>query len=101
MTDMTIAKTILEQLGGNRFARFTGARNFVGSERGLSFKVPGTMTHCGINYVKIELTPMDTYAVSFCKARKLDVRTIREFADVHCDQLEGLFVRITGLVTRF
>jgi hypothetical protein len=33
MTDMTVARTILDQLGGARFVAMTGAREFVGSAK--------------------------------------------------------------------
>jgi hypothetical protein len=39
MTDMTVARTILDQLGGARFVAMTGAREFVGSADSLTFKV--------------------------------------------------------------
>lgn len=42
MTDMFIAKTILEQLGGARFRMFTGAKRFVAGENFLQFKINST-----------------------------------------------------------
>ena len=35
MSNMTVAKTILEQLGGNKFRMMTGAKNFMGFSNGL------------------------------------------------------------------
>ena len=32
MSNMTVAKTILEQLGGNKFRMMTGAKNLAGDE---------------------------------------------------------------------
>ena len=63
MTDMTIAKTILQQLGGNKFVVMTGAKSLCGGENYLSFRIPGTMTRDRINYVKITLNSMDLYDV--------------------------------------
>jgi len=58
MVDLTVANTILEQLGGRKFIAMTGARNFVGDFSGLSFRLPGAGGYCkdSINCVKIELT---------------------------------------------
>jgi hypothetical protein len=39
MTDLTVAKTILAQLGGERFVMMTGATNFVGGADSLAFRV--------------------------------------------------------------
>ena len=99
-TDLTVAQTILGQLGGNRFARMTGARNFVGSSVGLSFKLPRGSAHCGINCVSVVLKPNDTYTVQFLKTNGPNVRVVQEREMVYCDQLEGLFTRVTGLFTR-
>jgi hypothetical protein len=38
MTDMTVARSILDQLGGARFVALTGAREFVGSHRQPDFQ---------------------------------------------------------------
>lgn len=37
---MTIAETILEQLGGNKFVVMTGAKNFVKTDNSLKFFLP-------------------------------------------------------------
>lgn len=68
MTDLTVAKTILAQLGGERFVMMTGATNFVGGADSLTFKVgsnPKRVTH-----VRVTLTPDDLYDVTFFKAGK-------------------------------
>ena len=39
MTDMTVARSILDQLGGARFVAMTGARELVGSADSLTFKI--------------------------------------------------------------
>ncbi len=113
---MQVAKTILEQLGGARFVRFTGAKNLVGGEDFLMFMLPRTpfYTKDGINKVKITLTPMDVYKMEFwklpstvevaemtttdaVKAVLPDPIEVRE--DVYCDQLQQIFTKVTGLVT--
>ena len=42
-TDLTVANTILQQLGGNKFRVMTGAKNFVGSNDALTFRLPGVV----------------------------------------------------------
>ena len=102
MTDMTVAKTILEQLGGNKFAVMTGAKNFMSCGDGLSFKLPGGGGFCkdGINYVSITLTPADEYDVVFGKTRKFKYTEIKKVEGIYFDQLQEVFTRATGLATR-
>ena len=68
MTDLTVAKTILAQLGGERFVMTTGAKNLVGTADSLTFKV-GNNPKC-VTQVRVTLTPNDLYAVTFFKAGK-------------------------------
>jgi len=96
-----VARTILEQLGGNRFIAMTGARNFIGSESSLSFRIPGGGGFCkdGINFVRIELTPSDTYRMSFARIRGDKLTAVAQHDDIHFDGLRELFERETGLAT--
>jgi len=96
-----VANTILEQLGGRRFQVMTGAKNFVGSESGLSFRLPGAggFTKHGINVVSIELTPADTYVMLFSRLRAGVLTVLAEHHDVYFDSLQEIFTRETGLVT--
>jgi len=97
---LQIAKTIIEQLGGNRFAAMTGAKNFTSLGNGLSFKLPGAgFTKNSINYVKIILDPSDTYTVEFGKIRGINYKVINTLNDVYFDQLQEIFTRETGLNT--
>lgn len=102
MADMTVAQTILEQLGGKRFRAMTGATSFVGSDDTLSFKLPSTPGYVrqGINGVRITLTPLDTYTVQFLRFRLGDMTTVATVDDVYCDMLQEVFTRVTGLATR-
>ena len=95
-----VAATILEQLGGAGFIRMTGARQFVVTEGGLKFRIPGNMTRGRINGVEVTLDPDDTYTVTFCVIRKFKVcsQIIRE--GIFCDCLPILFRDETGLETR-
>jgi len=97
---LQIAKTILEQLGGNKFVAMTGAKNFISLGNGLSFKLPGAgFTKNGINYVKIILTPSDTYNIEFGRTRGTTYKVIDTANDIYFDVLQEVFTRETGLNT--
>lgn len=109
---MMVAKEIYRQLGGNKFAYITGAKNFLSSsgEPWLSFRIGRNGSKA--NYVKITLTPMDTYTMEFKKVTmpRLNKKTwqfsdyketlIAKRENVYCDELQNVFTEITGLVTR-
>lgn len=95
---MQVAKTILEQLGGNKFIAMTGAKNLVGSDNALSFRIGRNCE--GINAVRIELTPMDTYTVTFYKVRKHVANIASQSEDVYCDMLAEIFTANTGMAVR-
>lgn len=101
MSNLPVAETILEQLGGRRFRVMTGARNFIGCATYLSFRLPGArgFTKQGINYVRIELMPSDTYTVTFSRIRSTNVAVISKHENIYCDALQELFTRETGLAT--
>lgn len=99
MSDMTVAETILQQLGGNKFITMTGAKNFVGRANGLSFKLPSNFALFGINYVYVELTQMDVYTVTFSRTRGMKAVVISTFDNVYGDRLRSLFTSETGLET--
>lgn len=94
---MQVAKTILEQLGGNKFIVMTGAKNFVGSDDSLSFRIGRNAA--SVNAVTITLLPSDTYRMDFYRIRKSQITQVKEFTDVYADQLQSLFTEATGLYT--
>jgi hypothetical protein len=98
---MSVAQTILDQLGGNRFIVMTGARNFVAHPYALSFKLPAGLAVDGINYVKIDLSPSDLYRVEVyrLKGTTLEPRGKRSASGVYADQLRSVFTDLTGLET--
>lgn len=96
---MTIAATILSQLGGNKFLAMTGAKNLINCGEGLRFSIPNSN---GINRVEITLDCDDTYRVTFSKynSRKLTTLIVHTVAGVYADMLQELFTNQTGLYTR-
>lgn len=94
---MQVAKTILEQLGGTRFAVMTGAKNFVGGNDSLAFRLPSNFAKDGINTVRVTLDPSDTYTVEFLRIRGTKLTIVATEDMVYCDALRSTFTRVTGL----
>lgn len=93
-----IAQTIYEQLGADRFAFMTGAKNIVGLDEGLMFSIPRNQSP--YNKVRITLTPDDLYNVEFFKMNRLgDISKQAGYPGMYADQLRALFTRVTGLET--
>ena len=101
MADMTVAKIILEQLGGNKFRAMTGAKNFLGDDNSLSFRLAGGggRVKDGINYVKITLTPTDLYDLEFSRIRARTVTRVARETSIYADMLPEVFRLHTGLHT--
>lgn len=103
-TDTTIAQTILEQLGGKRFALMTGAKHFIADNNELRFQLPGGTFSRRINRVSVRLDPSDTYTMTFQNIRRnrndLRIDTIATRENVYCDQLQEVFKSVTGLDTK-
>ena len=59
MSNLKVAETILEQLGGNHFRMMTGAKHLAGDENSLSMRIGRNSSNS--NYLKITLNSMDTY----------------------------------------
>jgi len=99
MTNLQIANTILEQLGGSRFVAMTGAKNFGGGENYLTFKV-GRGALNGITHVTVTLEASDTYTVKFQRVHGLKVTDKGEVAMVYAEDLQACFTTHTGFDTR-
>jgi hypothetical protein len=98
MTNLKVAETILEQLGGNKFALMTGAKNFSGGEDYLSFGLsrnPSKVSHVIIKYDHAN----DLYGMKFLNVRGIDIKEVRVIEGLYFDQLQDLFSEVTGLYT--
>ena len=105
---MSIAQTILYQLGGNRFIAMTGAKGFATTNgNNLIAFLPNNFAKNTINLIEITLTPTDTYDFGFyyVSNKKINGYNKSEWVekslvkDVYCDQLESIFTDETGLNT--
>jgi len=99
-TDTTVAKTILEQLGGRKFLVMTGANNLIGSSNSLKMRLPNALCdgkRC--SGIIITLDPSDTYTVQAVYIRKLEMKILKTVSNVYCDNLQEVFTSLTGLYT--
>lgn len=92
---MEIAKTILTQLGGNKFIAMTGAKNFgiLSGGQGIGFSIP---RHNKVKYLRIKLNSLDTYDIEFLNTK---VEVIKTYNGIYNDQLQSIFTQETGLYT--
>lgn len=101
-TDMptAVGKTILEQLGGQRFIAMTGARDFVYLYNMLQFDLPSGFAIRGMNRVQIELTPADTYDMRFYRTGPGHAFVLLSSSErVYANRLQDLFTLHSGLDT--
>lgn len=95
-TDLTVANTIKAQLGA-RALFMLGAQNFLGDATTLTFKVRGSRL---VTHIRITLTPMDTYTVTFLKVRGFNPPvSVAVIEDVYNDGLLQVIESNTGLRT--
>ena len=94
MTDMTVARSILDQLGGARFVAMTGARDFVGSADSLTFKI-------GVNPEARQPSARDAHARPSLLGGFFRIGKAPQIeSDVYCNMLEAVFSERTGLYTQ-
>jgi hypothetical protein len=99
-TDLSVAQTILAQLGGNRFIAMTGAKSFVGGPTFLGFTIPRNSSPA--NRVTVTYEPgRDLYSMSFIKTSRggLDSKEVQRFDGLYADQLRPTFTQVTGMET--
>ena len=95
---MSVARTILSQLGGNKFCAMTGAKNFIDTGDGLSMKIGRNKTSS--NYLKITLNMMDLYDIRFSRVSPMGgERSVTEYNNVYNDSLVDVFEKHTGMYT--
>ena len=98
MSNLKVAETILEQLGGNHFRMMTGAKHLAGDENSLSMRIGRNSSNS--NYLKITLNSMDLYDMEFCKLTKLgEKKSVTEYNNVYNDLMRGTFTAHTGMYT--
>jgi hypothetical protein len=96
------AKTILQQLGGNKFMAMTGARNLLYDKKKSSLSMKfGRVPKGKSNHVKITLDPADNgYEMVFAYVRGLKYTVKKTLNNVPPANLQRSIKAHTGLDTR-
>lgn len=97
--DLTVANTILDQLGGKFMSMMIGAKDIVGGDNFLQFGFKAK-ARSGINKIKVTLDASDTYTVEFYKIRGINCKLIEAAYDVYNDNLIQVCESHTGLAFR-
>ncbi len=93
-TDLTIAQTIADQIGGRAFVMM-GTRHKLAGENFLSFDIRGCPA---FNKIQITLDPLDTYKVEFFKFnRSFERVNYLERDGIYADGLHQCIEANTGL----
>jgi len=93
---MTIGRTILEQLGGNKFVAMTGAKHFVGFGNGVQFAIGRNISRS--NCIVITQNGKDLYDVAFWRfTPKTGMAMLSIYKDVGVEDLRGTFTAYTGM----
>lgn len=101
MTDLTVANTILKQMGGaGRIKAMIGVKGFVGLENGVTFSFPNPNPGKP-NNVQIDLNGMDEYEVTFRRIRGKKVHLVEEVTGLQAEDLKRVFEAQTGLYLSF
>jgi len=93
---MSVADTILAQLGGSKFLAMTGAHTLLSDERALRFRIPTSAQR--INFVSVWLGPGDTYDMLFYRISNngLEFQQIKEVRGLGTGDLRTVFTETTG-----
>lgn len=101
-----IAATILQEIGGHRFAAMTGSHDFIKHGNGLRMSLSRNKTTAnrleiiydeGADLYNLRFYRR-TFSVKTCEVKTKDVKT---YEGVYCDMLENIFTDVTGLYTHF
>lgn len=102
-TDLMVANTILDQLGGRHFLTMCGIRRetVLGGENYLRFRLPRGSAKNKATIVTVTLNQRDFYDVAFQRlTRSNEVVDISEHTDIPAENLRSLFTHETGLLTK-
>ena len=93
------AKTLLRQLGGNKFIMMTGAKQMSIGKNGLTMKIGRNSK--SITHVAIDLDRgKDLYTMKFIRVRKGIPKVVKKYDSIYADNLNNIFEKETGLYTR-
>jgi len=107
--ELNVPKTILNQLGGNKFIVMTGAKNFVGDGNTLRMSLPRNGSRA--NRLWVTLNGNDLYDMRFFRytPARFNSKTMtfsddkisdeKVYEDVFFDQLQEIFTEHTKMYT--
>ena len=104
MDNMTIAKTILNQIGGKALYMI-GAKQNVAIESGVSIKVGRGAKHPTggkVTHLRVTLDANDTYTFEVLRAKggkNPSVKVLDTTEGVYCDMLREMIESSTGMYT--
>ena len=98
LTESQVAKTILQQLGGNKFIAMTGAKNLGASSKSLQMKIGRNSK--SISHVVITLKSSDLYDMEFIRIRGTSRKVVKKVIGVYADMLGKMFTKYTGMNVR-
>ena len=93
---LEVANTIRQQIGHSALFMI-GAKNLVGSDDSLSFRIGRNSAN--VNAIYIRLDGDDTYTVEFLKLRGTDRKVAHKAIGVYTDQLHATIKAHTGMET--
>ena len=101
-----IAKTILEQIGGRRFAAMTGSKDFIDMGNGLRMSLAKNKTSANrldiIYDAGADLYNMRFYRKTFSKKTfERKTMALETHEGIYCDMLADVFTMVPGLYTHF
>ncbi len=92
--ETNVARTILAQLGGNRFIAMTNGQPILDEEnQALNVKLPR------YKFVRIQLNGLDLYDIELkqMNTRTFEFKSLGIRKNVHVEELRNTFTELTGL----
>ena len=100
MSDLTVANTILKQMGGTgRLVAMIGANSFLGTDNEVTFRWKCKAKN-GANTLRVTLLPNDTYEMNFGRIRSGRFKLVARLKPVYAEDLIRRFEETTGLYLR-
>ena len=101
-TDLTVPNEICRQIGARAFMMLGANKknSKFGDDKSLTFKIGRNSKK--VQYIKVELTSMDVYKVTFSRMggkHRMDYIIISEIDGVYCENLCRIIEQETGLYT--
>lgn len=94
MTDMTVSREIAKQIGNRAFVMM-GAKNLVGGDDHLSFRLGGGANKRA-THVTVTLMPDDTYMVELIRCNVRERKVLATCVGIYAENLNRTISGLTG-----